>query len=64
MYQAVEVSRRFFNRFSHLILAVEIEDICHQVERVLVILDIGVEAREVETIGEVLLVNFAKILVT
>jgi hypothetical protein len=55
--------RRLFYLLPHIIVAVEVEDIRYQVEGVLVVLDFGVEAREVEAVGEVLFVNLAKVFV-
>ena len=48
---------------SHLIVAVEIEDIGDEIKSVLVVLDIGVEACEVEAVGEVVLVDFAEVFI-
>jgi hypothetical protein len=57
------VSRRLLYLFPHIIVAVEVEDVGYEVERILVVLDFSVEAREVETVGEVFFVDFAEILV-
>jgi hypothetical protein len=57
------VSRRLLYLFPHIIVAVEIEDVGYEVERILVVLDFGVEARKIEAVGEVLLVNFAEVFV-
>lgn len=57
------MARRLLNLLPHLIVTVEIEDICDEVKSVLVILDIGVEACEVEAVGKVVLVNFTKVLI-
>jgi hypothetical protein len=57
------VTGRLLNGFPHLIVAVQIEDISDEVQRVLVILYLRVEARQVETIGEVVLVNLTKVLI-
>ena len=55
--------RGFFNLLSHIVVAVEVEDIRHQVEGILVVLNVSVEAREVEAIGEVVFIDFAKVFV-
>lgn len=55
--------RRFLNLLAHLVVAVEVEDIGDEVEGILVVLDLGVEASEVEAVGEVLFVDFAEVLV-
>jgi hypothetical protein len=54
---------RLFYLLSHVIVAVEVEDVCYEVERILVILDFGVEACEVETVGKVLFVNLTEVFV-
>lgn len=53
----------FFDRLAHLIIAVEIEDIVDEVEGVLVVVDFGVEASEVEAVGEILLVDLAEVFI-
>jgi len=55
--------RRLFYRFPHIIVALEVEDIRNEVERVLVVLDFRIEPRQVEPIGEVLFVDLAEVLV-
>lgn len=54
---------RLFDALAHLVLAVEVEHVCHQVEGILVVLDFRVKARQVEAVREVLLVDLAEILV-
>ncbi len=54
---------RFLNLLSHIVVAVEVEDISHQVEGILVVLNVSVEAREVEAVGEVVFIDFAKVFV-
>jgi hypothetical protein len=63
MYQAIQMPRRLFYRFPHLIVAIEVEDIRHEVERVLVVLDLRVEPRQVESVGEIFFVNLAEVLI-
>lgn len=55
--------RRLFYRFPHLIVAIEVEDIRNQVKRVLVVLDLRIESRQVESIGEVFFVDLAEVLI-
>ena len=57
------MASRLLNLLPHLVVTVEIEDICDEVKSVLVILDVGVEPREVEAVGKVVLVNFTKVLI-
>ena len=64
MDHSVEVTSGLLNLFTHLIVAVEVEDICDEVEGVLVVVDFGVETSQVESVGEVFLVDLAEVLVT
>ena len=52
------------DRFPHVIFAVEVEDVCDKVEGILIVLNFGVEAGEVETVCQVFLINLAEILVS
>jgi hypothetical protein len=63
VYKAVEVAGRFLDLFAHVIFTVEVEDIRHKVERVLIVLDLGVEASQIETVGQVFFVNLAEVFV-
>lgn len=63
VYQAVQVPRRLLNLLAHLIVAVEVEDVGDEVEGILVVLDLGVQPREVEAVGQVLFVDLAEVLV-
>lgn len=54
---------RLLDRFPHIIVAVEVKDVGDEVQGILIVLDLGVEARQVETVRQVVLVNFAKVLV-
>ena len=40
-----------------------IENVGDEIERVLVVLHLGIEAREVEAVGQVILVNLAEVLI-
>ena len=53
-----------FNLFTHIIVAVEVEDVGDEVKGILVVLNVGVEACQVEAVGEVVFVDFAKVFVT
>jgi hypothetical protein len=55
--------RRLLNLFTHIIVAVEVEDVCNEIECILVVLDFGVEARQVEAVGEVFFVDLAEVFV-
>lgn len=55
--------RRFLDLFPHIIIAVEVEDVSYEVERILVVLDLRVKAGQIEAIGQVLFVDFAEVFV-
>lgn len=56
--------RALLNRLPHLIVAVQVEHVRNQIQRILIVLDFRVQAREVESICQVVLVDFAKVLVS
>jgi hypothetical protein len=61
--EAIQVPGRFFYCLPHLIVAVEIEHVGNEVEGILVVLDLRVQACEVEPICEVVFVDFAKVFI-
>lgn len=63
MHQAIQMPRRFFDRLPHVVIAIEVEHISHQVEGILVVLDVRVKAREVEAVGKVVFIYLAEVLV-
>lgn len=63
MDETVQVPSRLLYCFPHVIVAVKVEDIRDEVEGVLVVLDLGVEPGQVEPIGDVVLVDFAKVFI-
>ncbi len=63
MDEAIEMPGGFFYGLAHLIVAVEVKDIGNEVEGILVVLDLGVEARQVEAVSQVVLVYLAKVFV-
>lgn len=62
--KSVKVPSRFLDCLAHLIITVEVEDICDEVKCVLVVLDLGIESSQVESVGEVVLVDFAEVLIS
>lgn len=63
MNQAVQVTRRFLNLLAQVIIRIEIENIRHEIERILIVGHLGVQAGQVEAIGQVFFVNLAEILI-
>jgi hypothetical protein len=61
--EAVQVAGRLLDGLAHLVVAVEVEHVGHEVQCILVVLDLGVEARQVEAVRKILLVNLAEVLI-
>lgn len=64
MDEPVQMAGRLLNRLAHLVVAVKVEDVGDEIQRILVILHLGVEACKIEAVGEILLVNLAKVFVS
>lgn len=64
MHQTVKVPCRLLDGLSHLIIAVEVEDIRNQIEGILVVLNLGVQASQVEPVREIFFIDFAEVLIT
>lgn len=56
--------RGLLDRLPHVVIAIEVENIRHQVEGILVVLNVCIEAGEIEAVGEVVFVYLAEVLVT
>jgi hypothetical protein len=54
---------RLLYGFSHLIVAVQVEHVRDEIQRILVVLHLRIEPREVEPVRQVILVDLAKVLV-
>ena len=63
VYQTVKMSSGLFYLFSHLLVAVQVKNICNQVERILIILYLSVQICKIESIGKVVFVDVAKVFV-
>jgi hypothetical protein len=61
--KAVQMARRPLNMVARLVVAVEVEHVRDQVQCMLVVLHLGIEACQVEAVREVVLVNLAKVLI-
>jgi len=53
---------RLLNLLPDIVVAVKVEDIGDHVQRILVVLDFGLQAGQVEAVRQVLLVDFAEVL--
>lgn len=63
MYQAVQMTGRFFDLFSHVFVTVEVKHIRDQVQSVLIVLYFGVEIGQVEAIGQIFFIDVAEVLI-
>ena len=61
--ETVQVTGTLLDRLTHVVFAVEVEDVGDQVQGVLVVVHFCVEAGEVEAVGDVFLVDFAEVLI-
>ena len=57
------MSCRFLDLLSHFLIAVEVENVSHKIQCVLIILDFGVEIGEVKSICKVFFVDVTEILI-
>jgi hypothetical protein len=62
--KAIQMPSGLFDLLAHVILTIEVEDIRHKIERILVVLDLSVETSKVETVGKVFFVDFTEVFVT
>lgn len=63
VHQAIEMPCGLLDLLPHVVIAVKVEDIRHQIQRILIVLHFCVQARKVEAIRQVLFVNLAEVLV-
>ena len=63
MDKAVEVACILLDGLPHVVVYFHVEDVGHQIEGVLVVLHFGVQAGQVETVRQVVLVDLAEILI-
>lgn len=63
VYKPIEMPRRLFNLFSHVVLTLKIELVSDQVQRVLIILHFRLQASQVEAVRQVFLINLTKVFV-
>jgi hypothetical protein len=64
MDKAIEMTGRLFDLLPQIIIGVEVEDIGHEIERILIVRDLGVQTSQVEAIRQVILVDLAEILIS
>jgi hypothetical protein len=64
MDKAIEMTGRFLDLLPQIIIGVEVEDIGHEIERILIVRDLGVQTSQVEAIRQVIFVDLAEILIS
>ena len=63
VYKSVQVTGGFLYCFAHVIVAVEVENICDKIQSILIVLNFCVETGKVEAIRQVFFVNFAEVFI-
>lgn len=58
------MSCRLLNLFPHVIVTIKVENVSHKIKGILIVLNIGVEPSQVETVGEVIFVDFTEVFIT
>jgi len=64
MDQAVQVPGRLLNLLPLVVIAVQIKYIRDEIKRILVVLDLRIQACQVESIGQIILIDFAEVLIS
>ena len=63
MDQTIKMSCALLDLIAHVVIDFHVKDICHELERILIVLNFRVQPGEIETVGEVILVNLAEIFI-
>lgn len=63
MYQAVKMSCALLDLVAHVVVDLHVEDVRHKVERILVVLHFRVQTSKVESVCQVVFINFAKVFI-
>lgn len=50
MYEAIEVTGGLFDLLPHIVVAVELENIGNEIESILIVLNVDIDARKVEAV--------------
>ena len=58
------MTRALFDLLAHVVVDFHVEDVRHQVQSILVVLDLRVKASQVEPIGKVVLVDLAEVFIS
>jgi uncharacterized radical SAM superfamily protein len=63
MDQSVKMTSGPLNVLPHIIVAVEIKHVGHEIKSILIVLYFSIEASQIEAVGQVIFVDFAEIFV-
>lgn len=64
MHKTVEMPRALLDLFAHVVVDLHIEDICDEIQGILVVLYFRVEPCQVETVCQVIFVDLAEVLIS
>lgn len=64
MNQAIQMACRFLNLLAQVVVCIEVENIRHKVQRILIVRYFGVQASKVEAVGQVFLVDLTEVLIS
>ena len=63
VHETVEMSCALLDLLAHLVVDFHVEDIGHEIQSILVVLDLAIETREVKAICKIVLVDLAEVFV-
>ena len=63
MNQTIEMPRTLLDLLAHIIIDLHVKDIGHEIQRILIVLHFRIEARKIEPICQIILVDLAEVLV-
>ncbi len=58
------MTSRLLDLLSEIIVGIKIENVGYEVQSILVVRNLGVQPREVESIGQVVLINFTEVFIS
>lgn len=58
------MTSRLLDLLSEIIVGIKVENVGYQVQSILVVRNLGVQAREVESVGQIVLINFAEVFIS
>jgi hypothetical protein len=64
VHETIQVAGGLLDLLAEIIVGIQVENVGHEVKRILVVRDLGVEAREVEAIGQIIFIDLTKVLIS